>query len=943
MTERGHDSSGDGDEDERWLRAVGDDLARTLTPPQQVEQRLRGLLESHRAGGRTPSMLPAPARVFAGRTRELEQLTESVEATDTGVVIHAIGGMGGVGKTTLALQAAHQLAPRFPDGHFFLNLRAHTPGATPLTAHDALASLLLADGMHPTEIPGDLRARAFLWQARTTDRRIIVMLDDAADAEQVRNLLPAGPHALVLVTSRGRLAGLHDAAPVDLTALTPHEAAGLFVRLIDRPGIQATDPDIMEVARACGYLPLALRVVAARLRQRPQLSPADLLTQIERNRLDALRTGERSLSAVFDLSYRALTHGQQRLFRLVGAHPGIDFDVSAAAALLDTDAASARRLLEDLLDHNLLLEQRGAGRYQMHDLLRDHARAQAAADPEETAAALTRLLDSYLRAAESHGNTAPGRERVLGWLRSERHNLLSCIDYATHCGEHATAIRLTAAIAPLLHSDGPWPVALNLHGQAVSLAQHLGDRRAEANACHHLGVILRLSGDYPQAGRTAERALAIYKHFGDRLGQADALNDLAQVRRLTDDYPGAVDAAQHALVLYRQLGDGLGQASALHSTGEVQRQTGDYSGASETLEQALQLYQQLGSRLGQANALHSLGEVLRLTDDYSGAVNAAQHALTLYRDLGSRLGQADALNSLGVVYRMTGDYPAAVNAHTPALEFYRELGSRLGQADALQSLGEIHRLTGQHAGATEAHTHALALYRELGSRLGEANALHSLGEIHRLTGQHAAATEAHTHALALYRELGSRLGEANALNGLGVVFRMTGDYPAAVDAHLHALGFYRELGGRLGQADALHSLGEIHRLSGQHTAAIEELTHSLELYKAVNNLFGQANTLNSLGSTLRALDEYPRAIDVHEQALRLYRQLGDRSGEIDALLVLGRLQEAAGHFVDAVHTFEKAMRLDPSLDRYHEAAGERSGPTVWVVFEVAHHNRLVRR
>ena len=327
-------------------------------------------------------------------------------AANGGVVgIHAIDGMAGIGKTTFAVHAAHRLAADFPDGQFFLPLHAHTQGQRPVDPADALASLLLTAGLAAPQIPPGLEARAARWRDVVAGKKILLLLDDAAGHEQVRPLLPGTAGSLVLVTSRRRLTALEDAAVITLDTLSPAEAATLLARLAARPGIRAGDAAVGQITQLCGYLPLAIGMLASQLRHHPAWSATQLAAELAaaRDRLALMRAENLSVAAAFGLSYADLTAAQQRLFRRLGLVPGPDFDARAAAALDHTSLDEARRCLDELYDQHLITEP-APGRYQLHDLLREHARALAAADdPAACDAAVGRLLDYYLHTALAAG------------------------------------------------------------------------------------------------------------------------------------------------------------------------------------------------------------------------------------------------------------------------------------------------------------------------------------------------------------------------------------------------------------------------------------------------------------------------------------------------------------------------------------------------------------
>ena len=329
--------------------------------------------------------LPRDIASFTGRGAELRQLVGAVAgaAGAGGVVgIHAIGGMAGIGKTALAVHAAHQLAAGFPDGQFFVPLHAHTPGQRPVAPADALASLLLIAGVGAGQIPPGLEARAGRWRDCVAGKKILLLLDDAAGHDQVTPLLPGTAGALVLVTSRRHLTALEDATAISLDTLAPGEAAELLARLAARPGLDPRDPAVAEITGLCGCLPLAVGMLARQLHHHPAWTAAGLAADLAaaRDRLELMAAENVSVAAAFGLSYADLTPGQQRLFRRLGLHPGTDIDAYATAALDDGDLGAARRGLAGLYDQCLITEP-ARGRYRLHDLIREHARTLAAADP----------------------------------------------------------------------------------------------------------------------------------------------------------------------------------------------------------------------------------------------------------------------------------------------------------------------------------------------------------------------------------------------------------------------------------------------------------------------------------------------------------------------------------------------------------------------------------
>ncbi len=783
------------------VRALFIAAARGKAPAAEVLAARQGAMPGAFAAAATRT-LPHDVASFTGRGAEFTQLFGAIDdlAADGGVVgIHAIGGMAGIGKTAFAVHAAHRLADRFQAGQIFLPLHGHTPGQRPVEPGDALASLLLTAGVAAAQIPPGLEARMALWRDRLAGRQLLLVLDDAASSEQVRPLLPGSGGCLVLITSRRHLTALEDAATISLDTLPPGEAAALLVRLAARPGVSPADPAVAELTGLCGYLPLAIGMVARQLHHHPAWSlggrAAELAAAVDR--LELMATENLSVAAAFNMSYADLTGERQRLFRRLGLHPGADIDGYAAAALDGTNLAAARRGLEALYDQYLIAEPT-QGRYRLHDLIREHARALAGRLDRDgdRDGATARLLDYYqytaaradpLIARQARSRPAPAdgavpaavpaladREQALGWARAERASLLACLDQATGTGQHARVIALTAGLAGLLRRDGPWADAITRHTAAIQAARHLGDRLGQANALNDLGDVRRRTGDYPDAAQVLEQALGIYRDLGDRLGQANALSNLGAARRDMGDYPAAAQAEEQALGIYRNVGDRLGQATALRHLGYVRRMTGDYPAAVQALEQALGIYRDLGDRLGQAIALRYLGDVRRRTGDYPAAYQALEQALGILRDLGYRLGQAAALGRLGELRRLTGDYPAAAQLAEQALGIFRDLGDRGGEAEALNETGTMYRISRDLAQAEGCHQRALELARAIASSWDEAHALVGLGRCAMAAGHTTQAEILLRQAVEIFQ----RIGAAEAPDLLTELDTLTGPPPA---------------------------------------------------------------------------------------------------------------------------------------------------------------------
>jgi len=779
--------------------------------------------------------LPADTAVFTGRDQEVGLITGAVAAAaDRGtVMIYAIDGMPGLGKTALAVHTAHLLRPQFADRQLFIDLHGHTPGQQPVAPAAALAGLLAVVGVDARSLPADLEGRNALWRDRMTGQRALLVLDNAASSQQVAPLLPGDQRCLVLVTSRRHLGDLPGVVvPVMLDALRPDEAAEMFRRLAPRA---SKDPgaEVARLVRLAGFLPLAISLLARVYLRHPAWTIADLIRETEASLL-TLTAEAGSIAAAFGVSYRYLTAGQQEFFRVLGLHPGTTIDAYAAAALAGLPVPAAGELLDALHGEGLLTEP-AYRRYGMHDLIRAYSRHRGADLPVPNREhMLASLLDYYLHTAiraeaqlarqtrvqpAPAGPAAPAgapgladRMQALAWLRAERVNLLACLDQATRAGDHARVVALTSAMATLLRHDGPWSSAITRHQTAVSAARQLGDRPSEADALIKLGALLHLTGNPASADRALREAQGIYRDLADQLGQANALTNLGAVWRRIDDYPGAMAAHVTALGMYRELDDRLGQANALNELGAVHSMTGDFPAAVTALEAGLALYHELGDVLGMADNLYRLGVARRLSEKHAEAMTALERALAMYRELGDRLGEANTLNHLGALRRDAGDYRAAAVALGMARRIHRDMGNRSGQAVALGYLGGARRLTGDFPGASETLTEALGMFREIGHRGGEVEVLNELGALHRARGSLAEAAACHGEALRLAREIKSAWDEAHALAGLARCDLATG-HAADAEARLRQA---HEMFQRMGAAESTPAVAaELDALAGE--------------------------------------------------------------------------------------------------------------------------------
>jgi tetratricopeptide (TPR) repeat protein len=806
--------------------------------------------------------LPRDTAAFTGRADELRTLREAIvqSADSTKVIaIHAIDGMPGVGKTALAVHAGHLLADRFPDGQLFVDLHAHTANRGPVNPTDVLFALLSGDGMHPEKIPAELDARAAQWRARMAGKRVLMVMDNAEGHAQVEPLLPGTAGCLVLVTSRRRLTGLsarHTTVTLALDNLSPDQAAELFIRLIGRHLADNETQAVDELVRLCGYLPLAISLLAARLRPERLWKVTDLVTDLAdaQDRLAQMYAEDIAVRAAFDMSYSKLPAARQRFFRRLGLHPGTEIDAYAGAALDGITVADSRRHLEALYEDHLL-DQPVRGRYRLHDLIGEYARTCLAEEPQaDRDQATTRVLDYYQCAASIANQFIDPRaaiaarepvdqrvplpafvnaDQAVAWLRREIENLFGCVTYARTHDLPARIVGLSVALAAFLGRTGRWQQGIVLHSMAALAARESGDQAIQARALYSRGVLLRRTGDYAGAIAVVGEALYIYQQLRDLHGTADVLNELGTIHRLTGRCPEAATILERALVIYQETNDPLGRARTLDKLAAVRWLTDDCPGAAEALEEALAIYADHDEPWGRTQVLFDLGVVRRMTCDYAAARRSLQEALAVYEGLGDRLGQANAQHNLGVVRWMTADYLGATQALEEAFATYQDLGNRHGQANTFKHLGIVRSLTDDLPGAAIALQQSLTIYTTLGDQLGRAAALQHLGEVKRLAGNLAAAAQDLEQALILYRTLDNRLGEAEVLNYTGVLLLDCGDAPVALSHHRLALRLAREVHSLLEEAHALDGAAQCALYEHDADSAAVHLSQAVQIYERI--------------------------------------------------------------------------------------------------------------
>jgi DNA-binding SARP family transcriptional activator/Tfp pilus assembly protein PilF len=696
-------------------RVLVDELG--LEPGPKLRAAQQEVLEADRPsapdpGGPAPAARPWPpvrqlppgVPQFVGRTRELAALSAVVEPAMSGnaVPIAAICGTAGVGKTALAVHWAYQVVDHFPDGQLYVNLHGFAPDRDPVKPAEAVRGLLDSLGVVAARIPADLDAQIALYRTLIARRRILIVLDNARDADQVRPLLPGGQTAAVVVTSRHQLislSALEGAQILPVGLMTEPEALELLAARVGAARVAAEPQAVQHIITASARLPIALAIVAARAAANPGFALTDVARELSetRDRLDAFDGGDPAadIRAVFSWSYAVLSPPASRLFRLLGLHPGPDLDTPAAASLTAGTPEQVHPLLTELVRANLVTEHR-PGRYTLHDLLRTYATqlADTTDSAPERAAAIGRVLDHYLHSAsaadrrldpardpislpdvppDARPEQPPDHRHALDWFTTQRPVLLAVVDRAVAAGRDDRAWQLAWALWTFLDRQGHWHDHVAVGRTAVGAATRTGDPIARGLAHRQLARAYLRLGRFDDALEQFGHALDRYVADADLTGQANTHNNIAVLWERRDE---PTKGLQHA-------------------------------------NQALDLFRRAGHRIGQANALNNGGWFHALLGDYPTALAVCREALAVHRELANRWGQAGTLDSLGYINHQIGDHPEALACYREAIHLHRELGDRYYEADSLARLADTHAANGDPVAARLPYQRALAILSDL--------------------------------------------------------------------------------------------------------------------------------------------------------------------------------------------------------------------------------------
>lgn len=744
--------------------------------------------------------LPPSIVGFTGRDEDLVELLEFLDPAGTkeAVVVSAVAGTAGIGKTTLAVQAGHAARQQgwFGGGVLFTDL--HGYDSAPVEPTQALDAMLRALGVLAEHIPSDDAERSALFRSVLAGltEPVLIIADNASSEAQVRPLLPgSGPHK-VLITSRHTLAGLGarlmsvevlgDGASVEVLNAEVRAARP------DDERICGDDEAARRLARLCGGLPLALQITAALLKADPTLSARELADQlaVESGRLEQLSYMQgvgpsvSSVAAAFELSYRRLEEVSALVFRLLPVNPGPVISTAAAAALADLPVRIARRTLASLAQAHMVEAAPGAaGRWRMHDLLRLYARQVSAenAEGDGLERAGDRLLNYYLTRADAANQLLRGepgnavqdgfadRRSSLAWLDAERVNLVATVSAAADAGRDQIAMRLPLVLAEYLQLRRRLDDGLAITTVSVNTARRLGDRKGESAALVTLGNILRQLRRFQEAATVCKEAVIICRQMGDRLGEAGALNNLANAQHEMGAIDESIRTQQENLAICRAMGDQLAEGKALNNLGLGLRRVGKSDEAITAHQDAARLYRQVGDRYGEGTALNNLGIALYQVGRLKEAITAYQEDVAICHELGDRYGEATTLNNIGAVLQDEQRFEKAIAAHREAAAIYQEIGDRHGEAKAMNNLGHALCQISWFDEAITAYKGAATAFREADDRHSEGRATSDLGLVLRQTARIEEAIVNLRQAAAIFRETGDHGSEHVALRHLDAI------------------------------------------------------------------------------------------------------------------------------------------------------------------------------
>jgi tetratricopeptide (TPR) repeat protein len=776
-------------------------------------------------GQPSPHRLPKDIADFTGRTDYIQE----IEAVLQQGKIVAVNGMGGMGKSVLAIHVGHRLTPQFPDAQLYVDLRGQSE--FPLEPEKALIEFLQAlTGRDESQLPTDLDGLAGLYRSVLSKQKALIVLDNARDKLQIEQLLPGSASCGVMVTSRQPLGSLAGAQLLKLEAMSPEEGLDYLKQQLGLRRVDAERAAAQEMVELCGRLPLALAIAGGALKEEEtwRLREYGARLRDEQRRLERLYLDELDLRASFNLSYARLAETEQQLFARAGCLPGVDFGEEVAAVVMEWETETTQETLRRLVRVRVL---KGVeGRYQFHDLMRLFAREQLGATEQETT--LGRALDWYCEnadvwndglnpvecrqlaqklAAESEDSPEQLEQALprmaLDWFEAEQGNWVAVMQQLQRLEHRDGAVVLAKKLVPFFSLRSHWEDWVTTHEIAIACAEKAGNWAGIAQTLNNLGNVYRKQGKWQEAISAYEQSLSTFRELGDVRSVAQTLGNLGNVYSDQGKWQEAISTYEQSLSTFRELGDVYGVALTLGNLGLVYSDQGKWQEAIAAYEQSLKIKRKLGDVHGVAQTLGNLGNVYRQQGNWQQAIASFEQSLQTFRELGDVHDVAQTLMNLGSVYLQQGRWQEAITAYEQCLQTFRELGDVHGVAQTLTNLGLVYANQGKWQEAIAFYEQSLQALRELGDVHSIAQTLGNLGGVYLQQGKWQKAITAFEQSLQTERQLGDTHGVAVNLMNLGSVYANQEKWQEAIAAYEQSLQISRELGDVHGEGQTLANLG----------------------------------------------------------------------------------------------------------------------------------------
>ncbi|WP_030861915.1 tetratricopeptide repeat protein [Streptomyces sp. NRRL S-37] len=933
-----------------------------------------------------PTQLPPAPDHFIGREAELSRLKDlAAEAADRPVVV-TVEGAAGVGKTGLSLHAAHELARHFPGGQLYADLRSYAvggrAGAVGVSPGKVLGDFLKALDVAEEDMPVELDSRAATFRSHMAGRKIVIVLDNAADPALVRPLLPGQPGCLMLVTSRSNLSGLDPTERIHLRTLSAVEAEDLLASLIGSERAAVERSLIGELGRLCGHLPLALRIAAARLRSRPSWPVGRMVDAMaqERHRLAELKVADVEIRAAFALSYQMLPDAQARIFRLTSLHPGPDLTPALAAAAVGCALKEAEEVLEALLDANLL-EQEEVDRYRFHDLLRLFAREEAGAvhGRGEINEVQERLADYFIIEGNVHGTVlstyqrspeaTSNRPAALRWFDAEFPNYRAVLDMVADKNWHERTLDLIAplteflelrgwldhdeavaglrlavaqqiddrtgkmyalsSVAYVLQKRGQLDRAREMYEEALNVAVGLEDPSHEAGVLNNLGTFHMDSGEFEQAARTFERAAEISVRGRDYALQLKVLHNSASACAFQEKWDEAIAAYELAEILADWF-DPTELPDIWQSMAKVALERGgDPEDALPYAQRALDMRSELDDRPGQVDSLLDIGRIHLAREDADAVQDCARRAMDVARSNDDRRAEALGLELLAAGAELRGDRGEARTAFRSELEIFLEAGEVAGSVRSSQNLVMLLLQDELLDDAVEVMTQVTDFLELTGDLAACAGAAMTFAARLNGSGGREGAVEWYGRAADAYRSCGDLAGERDACYFTGQLLQALQRPEEAVPWYERAVDGTEEAGSAVEPYMVLANLGAAYKNCGRSAEAVDAYRRSIELGTMGDGMDRKGEVLSGLGAAHIVCGEFDRAGEVLADAVSWYEETGEEEGLARGLTDLTQALVRGGRLKEAGEVFTRARELWVRLEKWHELAEVHQMAGVW--------------